>query len=184
MALAALIFIFSLPLGLAVTRTVINMNQEWAIAQFLGVTVGTTLLALLSRHLYRVLTTQSLQMLMHLLDESDRFNSIVQAIDVLDQLATVQNSQVSVSDRSQVLAALQITRDSLITGLMTERILRESRGLIARRHDLLTNIENNLTTLKTFEINDRANEYGEVLNSALQIGISVQKEVQALTQAR
>ncbi|MBD0304078.1 MAG: hypothetical protein ICV85_18510 [Tolypothrix sp. T3-bin4] len=67
---------------------------------------------------------------------------------------------------------------------MTEKILRENQGLLARRYDLFTNIENNLASLKTLEVKERANEYTELLNEALQIGMSVHQEVQKFSQAR
>jgi hypothetical protein len=67
---------------------------------------------------------------------------------------------------------------------MTEKILRENQGLLARRHDLFTNIENNLASLRTLEIKERANEYTELLNEALQIGMSVHQEVQKFSRLR
>lgn len=64
---------------------------------------------------------------------------------------------------------------------MTEKILRVSRTLLARRYDLIINIENNLMTLITLEVNNQANEYRQLLNEALQIGLIVHKEVQKIS---
>ena len=119
--------------------------------------------------------------LLHLLDEVDKYNEVVEAVNILDKLEAVGNLQVKSLNRDKILEALNVTRDSLVCGLMTEKILRGRRGLLSRNYDLFNNIENNLTTLRTLEVNNQANEYGQLLNNALQIGMSVRKEMQKLS---
>ena len=118
---------------------------------------------------------------MQLLDEVDKYNEVIQAINVFDKLEVVGNLRSDLVNRNEVVGALSVTRDSLVCGLMTEKIIRENRGLLARRYDLFDNIKSNLTTLRTLEVNNQANEYGEFLNDALQIGINVHKEMQKLS---
>jgi hypothetical protein len=127
---------------------------------------------------------RSLKLLMNLLDEIDHFHQVLSTVDVLDQLSATGNTVLSLSDRDNTIEALQTTRNSLVTGLMTEKVLRHDRGRLTRHPDLLANLEHNSTLLKTLEISDRASEYGHVLHEALQIGIRVQAEAQTFYQRR
>jgi hypothetical protein len=122
--------------------------------------------------------SKELQTLGHLLDEVDKHNEILQAVDVIDELGAVQHSTISLIKREEVVDALRATRESLVCALMTEKILRKHQRFIARRHELFTNIEANLATLQTLKVNNQANEYGRLLNEALEIGMSVHREMQ------
>jgi hypothetical protein len=99
----------------------------------------------------------------------------------MDRLDTIGTLQVQAMNRQQAIEALTIARSSLVCGLMTEKILRQNRSLLARRADLMNNIEANLASLRALEVNNQANEYVELLNEALKIGMSVQQEVQQLS---
>ncbi|WP_421656799.1 hypothetical protein [Leptothermofonsia sp. ETS-13] len=105
------------------------------ILTFLAVTLGLTAIAMIAWNIYIALKVKSLKSLAHLLDEVDRYNDVIQAVDVLDQLEEVGNTRVALN-REQVLEALTIARKSLVCGLMTERILRQNRKLLARGYEL------------------------------------------------
>jgi hypothetical protein len=182
---AILIFIFTLPIGLLLIRnSTRSINDLPTIFLFLGITSGIALIIIIGWNIYMRWKAKSLTTLAHLLDEVDKYNEVLRAVDVLDRLEAIGNLQPTIVDRSQVLAALNVTRNSLVCGLMSEKILRENRGLLARRYELFSNIENNLTTLQTLDVTNQANEYAELLNEALQIGISVHQEVQQLSTRR
>jgi len=187
--------VFMLPLGLVTIRnSASNMNQIGSMLPFLGVIVGSALIVMVIWNGYMAIRRNRFHQLMHLLDGIDRYHDVIKAIAILDQLDSVHNvtsdTQVSfdqtstLHNRVEVLEALRLTRDSLIASLMTERILRESRGLLARRQELLITIETNLTTVRALEVKHHASEYGQFLNDALQIGMSVQREMQKMTQHR
>lgn len=120
---------------------------------------------------------KKLTTLAHLLDEVDKHNEIIKAVHVMDELAAVNQLSIQILDRTEVLKALAATRESLINALMTEKILRKHQRFIARRQELFTNIETNLAMLRTLQINAQANEYGQLLNEALQIGLSLRREI-------
>lgn len=124
---------------------------------------------------------RQLTTLNHLLDEIDRFHEILQAIEILDELQTVNPQRSNLENRETVLEALYLNRESLICALKTEAILRKHQRFILRRQDLFASIEHNLTTLKTFQIDAEANEYSRLLNQALQIGTSVYDELRQLS---
>ncbi|XHX80729.1 MAG: hypothetical protein RBJ76_12590 [Stenomitos frigidus ULC029] len=178
-----LIFIFTLPIGLLVVRNhASSINDLATITRFLQATLGVSTLTIVGWNLTMRLKSKALKPLANLLDEVDKYNEVVQAVSVIDRLEAISNTQTQTRNRSLAIEALTIARSSLICGLMTEKILRQNGGLLARRADLLTNIETNLTTLKTLEVTNRASEYVELLNEALQIGMSVHQEVQQFSQ--
>ncbi|NJP10011.1 MAG: hypothetical protein HC866_11455 [Leptolyngbyaceae cyanobacterium RU_5_1] len=187
-----LVFAFTLPIGLSLMRDSSNgVNQVPGMLQFLTVTLGMALMVMIAWNVYMWLRGKRLRSLMQLLDEVDRYHAVIGAIAVLDQLEAVGHpqtvlsdanlSQTSLQNRTEVLEALRLTRDNLVAGLMTEKILRDSRGLLARRQELIAGIETNLVTLRAIEVKHQANEYGQVLNEALQIGIKVHQEIQQLS---
>ena len=117
------------------------------------------------------------KLLVSLLDDIDRYHSVLKAIDINDQLETAGTPGSILTDRTQVLAALKLTREDLIRALMSERILRDNKNAIAANPELFSN---NLAALKAMQVNVQAGEYGRLLNEALQIGINVQAEMRKL----
>lgn len=180
-----LICVFALPIVLFATPNSTNgISQSATIFQFLGATLGLTLGVLVIWNSWMWLQGKRYQGLMHLLDAIDRFHEVIGAIVLLDQLNAVSVAETStLQNRAEIFEALQVTRDNLITGLMTEKILRENRGLVARRQDLLTSIESNLATLRRLDVQHQAEDYGQFLNEALQISLSVHQEMQKLNES-
>jgi hypothetical protein len=145
----------------------------------LQITIGIAVIIVLGWNGSWLLKSRQMAVLAALLDDADRYNEVIQAVDVLDRLEAAGNTHLGLDSRSQVLQALSLTRESLVCGVMTDRILRENRGLLARRYDLLASIESNLGSLRTLDVTNQASDYGYLLNQALQIGISVYQEVQS-----
>jgi len=128
-------------------------------------------------NLYQRRRYGALRSLARLLDEVDRHNDIVQALQVMDELEAAQIPTLTLPNRQEVVRALQATRASLISALMTEKILRRHRALIQRRQELFATIETNLATLQQLTVNSEAAEYQQFLQEALAIGLAVQAEL-------
>lgn len=177
-----LTFVFTLPISLLKVRRSPNTIDDLpAIFHFLQINLGITLIVMLGWNVYMWLKLKRIKTLTNLIDEIDKYNEVIQAVAILDKLEAVGNLNVDLLNRDEVIEALNITRSSLICGLMTEKVFRENRGLLARRYDFFVNIESNLITLRALEVNNQANEYGQLLNNALEIGMSVHKEVKKLS---
>ncbi len=116
-----------------------------------------------------------------LLDEVERYNAVIKAIHINDQLEAVGTTEVSLSDRQKVIEALSLTREDLVKAIRAERILRENQSFLVNNPELLAT---NLRTLETLQVNDRASEYGRLLNEALQIAAGVQEEMTKLQNKR
>lgn len=117
--------------------------------------------------------------LVRLMEDVDRYNAVIRAIDINDQIEAAGNPDVALSDRNQVIATLWTTRTDLARALKTERILRENHPFIVRNTDLFTH---NLTSLTVLQVNDQVQQQGRFLNEALAIAIDVQQEMRALQQ--
>ncbi|MFQ4144125.1 hypothetical protein [Chlorogloeopsis sp. ULAP02] len=112
-----------------------------------------------------------------LLNDVNRYNSVVKAIDINDQIEDAGNYGVEIKERSKVIEALQLTRLDLIRALKTERILRENKKFIIKNTELFTN---NLAALTAMQVTEQASEHGRLLNEALQIALDVQHEMRRL----
>ncbi len=115
--------------------------------------------------------------LKHLFPEIQKYNNIVRAIDIKDQLEAVGNKSIDTSDRQEVVKALKLTREDLVRALKTEKILRNNRDFINQNPAM---IANNLTAVRAIQISDRASEWSDLLNQALEVAVEVQGEMQRL----
>lgn len=129
----------------------------------------------------KIVLSKKHRYLMRLFDDVDRYNSVIQAIAINDQLEAAGNTEIGLKDREKVVHALQLTRADLVRALKTERILRKNHRFIARNSDLFAD---NLTTLASLQISDRASEHGRLLNAALEIAVDVQEEMRKLQNQR
>jgi hypothetical protein len=112
-----------------------------------------------------------------LLNDVDRYNSVIKAIDINDQIEEAGNPGVTLKEREKVLDALKLTRNDLIRALKTERVLRENKNFIIKNTDLFAN---NLPTLSAMQVSEQATEHGRLLNEALEIALDVQLEMRRL----
>ncbi|QLE58122.1 hypothetical protein [Nostoc sp. TCL26-01] len=112
-----------------------------------------------------------------LLNDVDRYNAVIKAIDINDQIEDAGNTGVSIQEREKIIAALKLTRVDLVRALKTEKILRENKNFILRNTDLF---DDNLATLAAMQITAQATEHGRLLNEALQISLDVQYEMKTL----
>jgi hypothetical protein len=122
----------------------------------------------------KVNMTHSLQIL---LNDVDRYNAIIKAIDINDQIEDAGNPGVSIRERQKVIEALKLTRNDLVRALKTEKILRENKNFIISNSDFFAN---NLATLTAMQVTEQATEHGRLLNEALQIALDVQHEMKRL----
>lgn len=116
-----------------------------------------------------------------LVKEVDRYNTVIRAVYINDQLEEAGNPGVGLSNRERVLEALKVMKTDLVRALKTERILRENKQFITKNPQLFTT---NLTTLTALHLSDQASEYGRVLDQALQVAVGVQEEMRKLQNQR
>ncbi len=116
-----------------------------------------------------------------LIDEVDKYNAVIKAVDINDQLKAVGNQGASISDRNKVIELLVLTRRDLVRALKTQRILSENKDFIVNNPEIFAN---NLTILEAVRVSEKGDESGRLLNEALQMAIDVQKEMKKLQNQR
>jgi hypothetical protein len=112
-----------------------------------------------------------------LLNDVKRYNDVINAININDQIEEAGNLEVGIKQRKKVIEALNLTKLDLVRALKTERILRENKNFILSNSDWFTN---NLATLTSMQVTEQATEHGRLLNEALQIALDVQYEMSRL----
>lgn len=168
----AVALVLWLPVCLVLGR---NLAQQ-AVGMFMG--VGGAIATAVVHAAYGIHKGAQLKVLSHLLDEVDRFNEMIKAVEILDELRQADRSKrLSLDNPEDVKEALHLTRESLVCGLMSDKIMRKHQRFIARRHELFTSIETNLYSLQALQAADMAGDYGQLLNEALQVGTRVHQEL-------
>jgi hypothetical protein len=176
-----LTLVVSLPVALLANQhNVGSFSDAEIFVRVLQITLGLSLAITVAWNVYKWVKAKPLATLADLLDEVEKYHEVIQALDIIDRLTAAGNLQANFIKRRDAIEALQITRESLVCALRTERILRENKDFIGRRYELFANIESNLAALMAVDVSDRATEYGRLLNEALEIGMSVHKEVRKL----
>ncbi|MDF5732714.1 MAG: hypothetical protein PUP92_33175 [Rhizonema sp. PD38] len=143
----------------------------------LGAIIVQIALYLLWKQRSKIVKNNMTHSLKILLSDVERYNAVIKAIDINDQIEAAGNPEVTVKQRQKVIEALKLTRSDLVRALKTERILRENKKFIISNTDLFTN---NLATLASMQVTEQATEHGQLLNEALQIALDVQLEMRRL----
>ena len=173
-SLVILIMIIILPISVILDKNygVLEQNNNlFLILLFISV----TLILLINFYLFK--QGQRNQVLAKLINKIEQYNQIIKEIVLVEKIAKVEQEDTEVS--SEVLAALSTTKESLINSL-------EIAIMISHHHkklnnvNLFVNLENNFTSLMTFDFSQQKSNYQELLNDALQIGITAHKEVRKL----
>jgi hypothetical protein len=173
--------LFDLILKLFVTWITI---PSWIFLIILGLWVGgitQTVLYIIWKSRSKVVKLNMNNSLQILLNDVQRYNAVIKAIDINDQIEEAGNPEVVIKERESVIAALELTKADLVRALKTERILRENKNFILSNTELFIN---NLATLTAMQVNEQATEHGRLLNEALQIALDVQHEMKKLQSQR
>ena len=174
-------------LSLALMPIIVGLLHVFVILPLIGGSLVATIVTLILVPIAVVairwfwLQRSSPKALGSLLDEVERYNAVIQAIHIHDQLEAVGTTDASLSDRQKVIEALTLTREDLVKAIRAERILRENQSFLVSNPELLAT---NLRTLQTLQVHDRASEYGHLLNEALQIAAGVSEEMTKLQTKR
>lgn len=147
------------------------------IAPSLSLVVGVlgAIATTVAQSLYGFYQGQQRKILSHLLDEVDRFNEMVKAVEILEELrqSDLTSKRLALDHPEAVKEALYLTRESLVCGLASDKIMRKHQRFIARRHELFASIETNLTSLHALQTSELAGDYAQLLNEALYVGTTV-----------
>lgn len=164
--------IFVLPIILLFSRA-----SEVIAQNVLTIILGICLFAIAICNFFLWRQAKQNQYLAKLIEKVEKYNTVVDAIIFLDKL---EHSQESIHHLKEIVALLGTTKNSLINSLKVAVLVIKQKRSVSSSYQLLIDLENNLNSLMTFDIHSQASEYRQLLNNALEIGISVHKEVRNL----
>jgi len=183
---AALASMVSLPLGLLLGRHSAGATADAPVAlPFVVTVVVATGGLLLLRQGILVRNRQHWRSLLGILDEIDRYHEVLEVLKLFDQMQTFA-SPAPARPEPAVLEALILARDSLVTGLTADRLLRQQLsgggrrsqlGVRSRHTDLVNHLDQNLSSLTAFDVGQQLTEEAQLLRDALQISAAVRRSV-------
>jgi len=179
-----LVLIFVMPVSLIVLRNVgaLPGNTD-GVTKLLTLILSISLLGVLIGNVCFWQQVKQVKSLARLMDKVDKYNHVIQAIALIDELESASRSPSrcnSLSTRKEVIQALSITKETLSSALQAEKLMRKHRKFLSSHHELFANLENNFTNLISFDLSHQVNEYTHLVNESLQIGLSVHKELKKL----
>lgn len=144
----------------------------WLFIIFVIMTLG-----LILEDVFKIIISARNKNLLKLFDDVDRYNAIVKAIVIHDEIEATGTTKARLSNRDGIVEALQLIRDDLVRALTMERILKKHKKFISSNAKLFAS---NLQEVNALLINDEASEHGRLLNEALEIAIRVENEMKRL----
>ncbi|HEY9827207.1 MAG TPA: hypothetical protein V6D19_17350 [Stenomitos sp.] len=160
-----LIFMFTLPIGLGAMR----LSGSFRI--MIGSMSLATLAGSVALERYRVRQARSQRTFLRLLDEIDRYHEVVDGLLVLQQLSATQALALD----PDAVHLLQLTRNCLVAGLQTERIVREHQGTLSLLHTV--DLAANLSLMNTLDLQSQAQDIAALLAQSIAIAERVQREL-------
>ncbi len=183
--------IFMLHFGWFVTfaASISNKAIEWALlylhstisslifATFFFAIFNLFLLLFSYRNLKAIERDRQFQTLRDLIDEIERYNLIagnfIININAISSLSEA-GAKVGLDNRQQVIKNISKLKNDLLKALKIERIFRENPQIDPQ------SLNFDFTSLSALELNNRAVEYANEVNQLVEIGISVQTEMDSL----
>ena len=92
---------------------------------------------LLADDLRRIHFSNKHRNLIKIFEEVRRYNCVIKAIDINDQIEAVGNPSVSLKNRERVIQALKLAREDIVRALKTEKIFRKNANFIKFNFELL-----------------------------------------------
>ncbi len=170
---ACLVFIFLV--AVAIQVLLINIGYFIQIPPLLSTVLG---FAMSSWFLWGIVSAykQTQGSLNNLLIQVEKYNAVVEVIDVSDQLQEAGNLIELRSNREKVVELLKIARVQLVKALKTDRIIRDNKNLVENSELFLIEF----TDLESVDATDVSSRDGKLVNEVLQIAANVQSEMRKL----
>jgi len=186
---STLIFMLHFGWFVTVAPSISNKAIDWALL-YLHSTISSIIFATLFfaifnlflllfsyRNLKAIERDRQFQTLRDLIDEIERYNLIagnfIININAISSLSEA-GAKVNLNNRQQVITNISKLKNDLLKALKIERIFRENPQIDPQ------SLNFDFTSLSALELNNRAVEYANEVNQLVEIGISVQTEMDSL----
>jgi hypothetical protein len=182
------LFILSLAIVFPISSMLLNksgnlVNNRAGFINLLFSVIGFAVLLIIIATVYLWQKSLKLKSLAVLIDKLEIYNRLIEKLVEIDRIQALQTSKFTgnyTNNRNAIAEALHITKESLIKALSIEKLIRHHQTLTSNRYELLIELEHNLVALMSFEPESKIDEYENILNEVLQLGLGVHQEVRKL----
>jgi len=112
-----------------------------------------------------------------LFNQIDRYNTIVKALNIYEQLEATEHPQAILENRDTIIQALKLIRNELIKGLKIERILKKHKKFIQQNPQFF---DSNFTDLTVLQTEKPTTEEGILLYQAFEIASEIHTHLKQL----
>ena len=110
-------------------------------------------------------------------NQIDRYNTIVKALNIYEQLEATEHPQAILENRDTIIQALKLIRNELIKGLKIERILKKHKKFIQQNPQFF---DSNFTDLTVLQTEKPTTEEGILLYQAFEIASEIHTHLKQL----
>ncbi len=165
--LVILVLVFVLPINILLLR---NISSDFYILQ---VTLGVTCIIVSIVNIYFYFLGKKNETLGNLINKIESYNHIVKTMMIGQKIAIMQKGNTGINQ--EILAIMRNIKENLINALQITQIVQPYQNI-----QLFMQLENNLTNLISFETNKQEGEYQELLQDAVDIALSLHKEIRTM----
>jgi hypothetical protein len=110
-------------------------------------------------------------------NQIDRYNTIVKALNIYEQLEATEHPQAILENRDTIMQTLQLIRTELIKGLKIERILKKHKKFIVQNPQFF---DSNFTHLTVLQTENPTTEQGILISQAFEIASEIHTHLKQL----
>ena len=181
---AALLFLgmlFLVPINLLIwQKWLSDSNQLQSFIRVISCSIILSFAILLYFNGYLWQKAKKLKTIAIILKKIEGYNCLIKNLQLMAIFNNLSTISLPNSDRtsSEIATALQITKDSLLKSIEIEKlILRDRRLQLRERYQLFNNLEADLIEYMSFSHRQNTTENSQLLAEAIEIGLSVHKEL-------
>ena len=182
----ALVFvsgIFAFPVALLIAKNRwLQSSLEPNYSELGGWVALLTGLLFLLTNIYLYLKSKPLINLLHILNELEKYDGIVDVFYRMDGLIAQGYLEADKASRDRMVRALRIAKHGFIHALKSESLVRDYRQ-VSLPDDLFDKLNHNLSDLIDFDVQSQDSHYARLINETLEIGINVHRELRKLQQS-
>lgn len=164
-----IILVFTLPINILILQ-----NQLTEI-ELLFASLFITFLIIICSNLYLLNWGKQHRNLANLIDKIEEYNQVVETMIMIRKIEITQREKSAINQ--EILATMLNIKENIINALKITQIVQPYQNL-----QLFIQLENSLLNLVSFETTIEGNEYQELLKNAVEIALSLHKEIRNIKQ--